>query len=246
MSAAGCWYRPIACAPIDPTAICFSGSCERSAPLVLLSGVDRAAPFAIAGGDDFVGYRSGVTSSAQEYPAVIERTIRALIENGVEAGAGVLAPIAGQREELRRRPALSRRLLGEVYRRDRYECRYCGQRLIPASIMELVATIYPEAFPFHPNWKGGQTHPAFIACSPIVDHVVPGSLGGDWRNLVTSCWPCNSRKADFTLEQLGWSLRPVPEIGWDGLVGLYRELWRVAGQPKLRFHADWMAALGAS
>ncbi len=180
---------------------------------------------------------------------MIEGAVRALLESGVDAGAAELAAIAYQPEDFRGRPALSRRLLGEVYRRDRYHCRYCGQRLIPASIMELVGTIYPDALPFHPNWKGGQTHPAFVACSPIIDHVVPGSLGGDWfslENLVTACWPCNSRKADLTLEQLSWTLLPVPETDWDGLVSLYMPLWQAAKEPKPRFHRDWMAALGAS
>jgi hypothetical protein len=65
------------------------------------------------------------------------------------------------------------------------------------------------------------THPAFATRSPMVDHVRPGATGGDWaslENLVTACNPCNSIKADFELEQLGWELLPIANDGWDGLV----------------------------
>ena len=46
-----------------------------------------------------------------------------------------------------------------------------------------------------------------------VDHVVPRSRGGDssWENLVACCGPCNVRKGDKTLEQLGWVLRSTPK-----------------------------------
>ena len=45
-----------------------------------------------------------------------------------------------------------------------------------------------------------------------VDHVVPRSRGGShtWENCVASCSPCNHRKADRLLTELGWTLRSVP------------------------------------
>lgn len=109
--------------------------------------------------------------------------------------------------------------MAEIYVRDGFRCRYCGRRTIPTVILELLGGIYPEVFPFHRHWKGGRTHPAIISRSPVIDHVVPGSQGGDWgakENLVTACWPCNAVKGDLSLEQLGWTLRPIP--GTDGTV----------------------------
>ena len=46
-----------------------------------------------------------------------------------------------------------------------------------------------------------------------VDHVIPKSRGGDssWGNLVACCGPCNVRKGDKTLEQLGWKLLITPK-----------------------------------
>jgi 5-methylcytosine-specific restriction endonuclease McrA len=171
-----------------------------------------------------------VTPPADDYPAVLRRVIDAALTDGIEAGAQALAPITYPRRLIPKRPGLSRAFQGKVYRRDRFTCRYCGGKLIPTPIMELLGEIYPDAFPFHPNWKGGETHPAIISRSPVVDHVRPGSSGGAWRdlgNLVTACWPCNGRKADFTLEQLRWGIRDVPiDEDWDGLTGRYPALWK--------------------
>ncbi|MFQ6396847.1 HNH endonuclease [Nocardia sp. KC 131] len=42
-----------------------------------------------------------------------------------------------------------------------------------------------------------------------IDHVIPRSRGGEhsWENCVASCAPCNHRKADKMLSDLGWTLR---------------------------------------
>jgi hypothetical protein len=135
--------------------------------------------------------------------------------------------------------------MAEIYVRDGFRCRYCGRRTIPTVIMELLGGIYPEVFPFHRNWKGGRTHPAIISRSPVLDHVVPGSQGGAWsakQNLVTACWPCNAVKGDLSLRQLGWTVRPIQEGGWDGLVSCYVQLWAAAGRPNPQLHATWLKA----
>jgi 5-methylcytosine-specific restriction endonuclease McrA len=45
-----------------------------------------------------------------------------------------------------------------------------------------------------------------------LDHVVPRSKGGEsvWENVVTACAPCNLRKGDRTLEQVGMVLHTRP------------------------------------
>ena len=45
-----------------------------------------------------------------------------------------------------------------------------------------------------------------------LDHVVPRSKGGktSWTNLVTACQRCNSRKSDFSLEDVGMALPYKP------------------------------------
>jgi 5-methylcytosine-specific restriction endonuclease McrA len=46
-----------------------------------------------------------------------------------------------------------------------------------------------------------------------IDHVVPRSRGGRhvWENVVAACGPCNHRKADKLLAELGWSLDVTPK-----------------------------------
>ncbi|WP_146340821.1 HNH endonuclease [Nesterenkonia sp. NBAIMH1] len=50
------------------------------------------------------------------------------------------------------------------------------------------------------------------SAAATVDHVIPRARGGSssWENLVACCGPCNIRKGDRTLEQLGWRLRVTP------------------------------------
>ena len=45
-----------------------------------------------------------------------------------------------------------------------------------------------------------------------LDHVVPRSKGGEsiWENVVTACAPCNLRKGDRSLEQVGMELHTLP------------------------------------
>jgi 5-methylcytosine-specific restriction endonuclease McrA len=67
-----------------------------------------------------------------------------------------------------------------VFERDAYTCQYCGRK--------------PE--------RAGLN----------LDHVVPRAHGGKttWNNVVCSCIPCNSRKADRTPAQAGMRLLRTP------------------------------------
>jgi len=45
-----------------------------------------------------------------------------------------------------------------------------------------------------------------------IDHVIPRSRGGinSWENLCLACGPCNRKKADFLLEEIGMTLLKKP------------------------------------
>jgi hypothetical protein len=115
--------------------------------------------------------------------------------------------------------------------------------------LNFLGNVFAE-FPYHPNWKGGQTHPAVLSRAGVIDHVDPGAQGGSWldtTNLVTACWPCNARKADLSLARLGWILRDAPTDGdWDGLTSFYPLLWETAGRPKAAPNIAWMKAFGVT
>src|SRR5262245_58197892 len=77
------------------------------------------------------------------------------------------------------REYISRRMRFAIFQRDIFTCQYCGAK--------------------GPDVK------------LVLDHIKPVSKGGssDYTNLVTSCWVCNSGKADS-------HLREAPLAGsWD-------------------------------
>ncbi|SDH61236.1 5-methylcytosine-specific restriction endonuclease McrA [Rhodococcus triatomae] len=76
------------------------------------------------------------------------------------------------------------------------------------------------------------------AKAETIDHVVPRSRGGEhsWENCVACCAPCNHRKADKLVSELGWTLRSalVPPSG---------PHWRLLAATK-ELHPTWAQYLG--
>lgn len=178
-----------------------------------------------------------------DYADELQGVLAALISEGRVAAAEKLAPIAYPRREMMARSEPSESLIAATYKRDRFHCRYCGCRVIPTQVMRLVSEIFPDDFPYHPNWKGGQTHPAIPSRSATLDHVLPWTQGGtnDPENLVCACWICNRVKGDVTLQQLGWELKQISaDVEWDGLTNYYRQLWKLAGSPTGGDHRFWI------
>jgi 5-methylcytosine-specific restriction endonuclease McrA len=70
---------------------------------------------------------------------------------------------------------------GNLFERDHFRCQYCGNH-----------------FPEH---------------QLNMDHVIPRARGGrtSWENIVTSCIPCNSRKANRLPHQASMHLMKKPE-----------------------------------
>ena len=113
-----------------------------------------------------------------------------------------------------------------VFRRDGFIDRYSGQRLVFPGVLRLLSRLLPREFPFHPNWKMSQTHPAYWELFPTIDHVRPITRGGvdSEGNWVTTSMLRNAAKANWTLTELGWSLHaPGSLVEWDGLTGFFLE-----------------------
>ena len=112
----------------------------------------------------------------------------------------------------------------QVFQRDGFIDRYSGQRLVFPGIFRLLSRLLPEEFPYNLNWKMAETHPAYWEIFPTIDHVLPVARGGpdDEGNWVTTSMLRNAAKANWTLEELGWTLCPVGSLtDWDGLTALF-------------------------
>ena len=112
----------------------------------------------------------------------------------------------------------------KVFVRDGFIDRYSGRRLVFPGTLRLLSLLLPQEFPFHSNWKTDACHFAFWELFPTIDHVVPVSRGGLDRehNWVSTSMLLNAAKANFTLEELGWTLhQPGDANHWDGLTGWF-------------------------
>jgi len=66
------------------------------------------------------------------------------------------------------------------------------------------------------------------------DHVVPRRQGGKtvWENIVTSCYPCNGRKAGRTPAEAGMKLKPPAT--WKGIAHPHAPKTLPLGAPQIR------------
>lgn len=68
-----------------------------------------------------------------------------------------------------------------------------------------------------------------------LDHIIPKSRGGrsDWANVVTACFPCNSRKANRLPAEAGMTLLVKPSRPrWRGPASLFL-------RPGVKWRASW-------
>ena len=107
---------------------------------------------------------------------------------------------------------------------DGFIDRYSGKRLVNPGILRIMSEMLPEAFPYQAHWKTDECHMADWDLQPTVDHIYPVSLGGKdtSENWATTSMVNNSIKNNFTLEQLGWTLKDKGDIqNWDGLSKIF-------------------------
>ena len=113
-----------------------------------------------------------------------------------------------------------------IFIRDGFVDRYSGNRVVFPPVLNLISGLLPNEFPAHRNWKMSVSHMAYWELSPMIDHVVPSARGGkdEDRNWITSSPLSNSKKANWTLEELGWELKPPGDLGkWDGMLNWFLE-----------------------
>ena len=108
-----------------------------------------------------------------------------------------------------------------IFLRDGFIDRYSGTQLVFPGVLRLLARLLPAEFPPHPNGKMSVSHIIYWELSPTLDHVIPIARGGadTSDNLVTTSMVLNSAKANWTLDELRWTLLPPGDpAAWDGLL----------------------------
>lgn len=134
----------------------------------------------------------------------------------------------------------------KIFMRDCFIDRYSGARLIFPPVLRLISVMMPAEFPYHPNWKMNQAHQAYWELFPTLDHVIPIARGGadNDDNLVTTSMLRNSAKANWTLDELGWTLLPSGNLqNWNGLMHWFKDyVSRDRSILKQRYFQHWFAA----
>ena len=114
-------------------------------------------------------------------------------------------------------------------------------------VLGALSLMFPDRFPVDDGWTVQGTHPAYSLLSATFDHVVAVTQGGktDLNNLVTACWPCNSGKSNYSVEEVGYELLPASNSDWDGLTGIYPELCKsLSDEDRLpRSHLRWLRVM---
>lgn len=143
--------------------------------------------------------------------------------------------------------ALSASIKLDILRRDSFTCRYCGIRTVFLPVLRALSAMFPDPFPVDDGWTLQGTHPAYNLLSATYDHVVSPTQGGesDPGNLVTACWPCNSGKSNYTVEEIGFELLPPSDSDWDGLTGVYPELCKSLSVEDRVYHVPWLKAISS-
>ena len=143
-------------------------------------------------------------------------------------GQSVTIPASSSKDANNLPPGRSQRKYSDeqktrLFLRDGFIDRYSGDHLVFPGVLRLLSHLFPQAFPYHPNWKYGVCHNWYWELYPTVDHV--DSAGNDSEeNWVTTSMVWNLKKSNISLQQHGWLLRVAP-VGdnWDGLIRWYVE-----------------------
>lgn len=115
----------------------------------------------------------------------------------------------------------------KVFLRDGFIDRYSGEKLLFPGLIKLLTIEFPDIFKYHGNWKMSETHLVYWELFPTIDHLIPIARGGEDNedNWVITSMICNSAKANWTIEELGWKLHEREELtNWDGLINCFLEL----------------------
>ncbi len=122
-----------------------------------------------------------------------------------------------------------------MFKADGFRCRYTGDLLLLSAYLRALSVLWPETFPYHPNWKSDEAHEAYWTHTASLEHIDPVSIGGVEAedNWITTSMARNQVRSRYSLEALGWKVQPRnPLPDWDGGLETFFDLLKA--QPALR------------
>jgi len=135
----------------------------------------------------------------------------------------------------------------KIFLRDGFIDRYSGERLLFPGLIKILTIEFPQIFKYHKHWKTSETHMIYWELFPTIDHIIPVARGGEDNedNWVTTSMVRNSAKANWTLEEIGWSLkRPGKLKNWDGLIKYFIDLTYKNSEYEIdNYVRSWKSAL---
>ena len=110
----------------------------------------------------------------------------------------------------------------EIWKRDKWTCRYCGEPVIFAPTLKILSEMNPNSGYYHKNGNESRMLPLLARRWASIDHITPRSKGGtdSLDNYVTACWRCNDKMGNRTKNK---TLKEIVNYNynWDGLSSLY-------------------------
>lgn len=168
-------------------------------------------------------------------PAKLLQTVCSAIESGAGSRARDLLKEFTPLPTAVPRTSWSKGRLIDKFLSDGFTDRYSGEPLVFPGALRALSILMPAEFPYHPNWRQSQTHPAYWLLYPTVDHVIPLARGGldSESNVVTTSMLRNGQKANWLLEELDWPTALAPPLqAWDGLLPWFIRMFEL--EAKLR------------
>ncbi len=103
----------------------------------------------------------GNTSSHNDLARLLIEAGHRAVQQDAEAGEGLVRDEWPRSEATPTGRSISDFERLRVFNADGFRCRYTGDLLLLPAYLRALSVLWPEAFPYHPNWKSDETHEAY-------------------------------------------------------------------------------------
>ncbi len=130
---------------------------------------------------------------------------------------------------MHRRKSISKKIQAQVFQRDQWCCRYCGNEVFFSPALKVLDEQFPGKGYYHKNGKRGKMSKLLLNRCAAIDHIHPSALGGtnDIENLICACWECNSKKSNDPPQQWIEKIIKIEDLAladhWDGFLSIFLE-----------------------